>query len=160
MSMNRRTTRSSISSASRFSRAASAFETVCGEERRSGFRVQGWCTATRARPAIPGSPSWGEERKALCPFHEETKPSFKVNLGKKAFNCFGCGEHGNVLDFVAKMETCDLREAATIIADCCDIALSDRGGEKRPEAKKRAREKPADKRRRPYYLQLAEVIAC
>ena len=44
----------------------------------------------------------GEERKALCPFHEETKPSFKVNLGKKAFNCFGCGEHGNVLDFVAK----------------------------------------------------------
>ncbi len=77
----------------------------------------------------------GEERKALCPFHEETKASFKVNLAKKAFNCFGCGEHGNILDFVAKMEDCDLREAATIIADCCDITLSDRGGgEKPPEA--------------------------
>jgi len=47
------------------------------------------------------------------------------------------------------MEDCDLREAATIIADCCDITLSDRGGEKGPEAKKRASEKPADKRQRP-----------
>ncbi len=70
----------------------------------------------------------GDERKALCPFHDESDPSFKVNLKKKAFNCFGCGAHGNVLDFVAAIESSDLREAAIIVADCCGIALSERAG--------------------------------
>ena len=42
------------------------------------------------------------------------------------FNCFGCGAKGNVLEFVAKIEDCGLREAAEKIASCCDIALSER----------------------------------
>ena len=54
----------------------------------------------------------GDERSALCPFHEERKPSFKVNLDKNVFNCFGCDAKGNVLEFVAKIEDCNLREAA------------------------------------------------
>ena len=81
----------------------------------------------------------GDERKALCPFHEETKASFKVNLKKRVFHCFGCDEHGNVLDFVAKMEGCGLREAAAIVADCCGIAVSERG------AGSKGSEKPAEK---------------
>ena len=47
----------------------------------------------------------GDEQSALCPFHDERKPSFKVNLDKKAFNCFGCGVHGNVLEFVQQMSS-------------------------------------------------------
>ncbi len=68
----------------------------------------------------------GDERSALCPFHEETKPSFKVNLKKGGFHCFGCGAKGNVLDFVAKLEGCDLREAAVIVAEASGISLSER----------------------------------
>ncbi len=68
----------------------------------------------------------GDERSALCPFHEETKPSFKVNLGKGGFHCFGCGAKGNVLDFVAKLEGCALREAAVIVAEASGISLSER----------------------------------
>lgn len=68
----------------------------------------------------------GDERWALCPFHDETKPSFKVNLAKGGFHCFGCGAKGNVLDFVAKLEGCDLREAAVIVAEASGISLSER----------------------------------
>jgi len=70
----------------------------------------------------------GDEQSALCPFHDERKPSFKVNLVKNVFNCFGCGAHGNVLEFVAKMEECELREAAKKLASYCAISLSDRSG--------------------------------
>ena len=84
----------------------------------------------------------GDEHSALCPFHQETKPSFKVNLAKKAFQCFGCGAKGNVLDFVEKKEGCDLRQAAEMVADICGIALSDRatGTHKAPHAERQ--EKP------------------
>ena len=40
---------------------------------------------------------------ALCPFHGEKTPSFKINNTNDTFHCFGCGKHGTVIDFVAKM---------------------------------------------------------
>ena len=89
----------------------------------------------------------GEERKALCPFHEETKASFKVSLDKKAFNCFGCGEHGNVLEFVAKMEDCDLREAAAKLADVCGVALSERAA--KPNGETKRAQKARERRKQP-----------
>ena len=88
----------------------------------------------------------GDERSALCPFHEEKKPSFKVNLAKGGFHCFGCGAKGNVLDFVAKLEGCDLREAAVIVAEASGISLSERteGAEKPRSGRKaaKARKRP------------------
>lgn len=54
----------------------------------------------------------GAELRGRCPFHKDTKPSFRVNLEKRAFHCFGCQAKGNVLDFVAAMEQVPLREAA------------------------------------------------
>ena len=87
----------------------------------------------------------GDERKALCPFHDENDASFKVNLKKRAFNCFGCGEHGNVLDFVAAIEGSDLREAAIIVADCCGTALSERAG---GNGSKKPPEKPVEHKAR------------
>ena len=46
----------------------------------------------------------GDQRSALCCFHEENTGSLKINLGKKIFNCFGCGAKGNILDFVTLKE--------------------------------------------------------
>ena len=39
---------------------------------------------------------------ASCPFHQENTPSFKVYADNNAYYCFGCGEHGTVIDFVTK----------------------------------------------------------
>ena len=46
----------------------------------------------------------GAQRSALCPFHNDTKPSLKIHLDKKIFHCFGCDAKGNILDFVRRME--------------------------------------------------------
>ena len=48
-----------------------------------------------------------------CPFHKDKTPSMKV---EKRFYCFGCGEKGDVIDFVAKHDGISLKEAAVKIA--------------------------------------------
>ena len=46
---------------------------------------------------------------ALCPFHDDHKPSMKLD---ERFHCFGCGEDGDVIDFTAKFFNLSLPEAA------------------------------------------------
>jgi len=42
----------------------------------------------------------GAWRSALCPFHEETRPSLRVRVETGAYRCMGCGARGgDVLDF-------------------------------------------------------------
>ncbi len=42
----------------------------------------------------------GASFKALCPFHEERSPSFVVNRGDTHYHCFGCGAHGDAIQFL------------------------------------------------------------
>lgn len=42
----------------------------------------------------------GKNFKACCPFHSEKTPSFTSNSEKGYFHCFGCGAHGNALNFL------------------------------------------------------------
>ncbi|ABJ90516.1 DNA primase [Buchnera aphidicola] len=49
----------------------------------------------------------GNNYKTLCPFHYEKTPSFTVNSEKQFFYCFGCGIHGNVIDFLMQYEKLD-----------------------------------------------------
>ena len=59
-----------------------------------------------------------DELRGRCPIHQgEGQSSFHVNLAKNAFHCFSCKAHGNVLDFVAAMEKCSVRDAALKLAD-------------------------------------------
>lgn len=53
----------------------------------------------------------GKYYAGLCPFHKETKPSFYVSPEKQIFKCFGCGEGGNVISFLMKIENIDFKEA-------------------------------------------------
>lgn len=48
-----------------------------------------------------------------CPFHNEKTPSFKVYKGNGGYHCFGCGEHGGVIDFVMKYFDLSFKEAIT-----------------------------------------------
>ena len=51
--------------------------------------------------------------RGRCPIHEgEGSEAFHVNQERNVFHCFACGAGGNVLDFVAAMEQCSVREAA------------------------------------------------
>ncbi|MCZ4337706.1 CHC2 zinc finger domain-containing protein [Shewanella colwelliana] len=59
----------------------------------------------------------GKEFIGCCPFHEEKTPSFSVNDQKGICKCFGCGEGGNIIDFVMKYHSFSFVEAVELIAE-------------------------------------------
>ena len=52
----------------------------------------------------------GQALKGLCPFHEEKTPSFFV-FGNNRYKCFGCGESGDVINFIQRKEKISFIEA-------------------------------------------------
>jgi DNA primase len=57
----------------------------------------------------------GRVRQGLCPFHEETEPSFTVYADTQRWYCFGCGLGGDVLDFIQRTEGVGLPEAIRLL---------------------------------------------
>ena len=53
----------------------------------------------------------GRVRQGVCPFHDELEGSFTVYADSERFYCFGCGEGGDVLDFIRRVENLSLPEA-------------------------------------------------
>lgn len=47
-----------------------------------------------------GQPAGCSEFVGLCPLHQETRPSFYVNIRKNVFYCHGCGQGGDLIRFV------------------------------------------------------------
>ncbi|UTV27409.1 DNA primase [Photobacterium atrarenae] len=58
----------------------------------------------------------GKNFGACCPFHNEKTPSFSVSQEKQFYHCFGCGAHGNVLDFVMEFDRLEFVEAIEELA--------------------------------------------
>lgn len=46
----------------------------------------------------------GSSFVGTCPFHQEENPSFRVYAEKKRFRCYGCGAHGDVFEFLQKLQ--------------------------------------------------------
>ncbi|WP_251151554.1 DNA primase [Cellulosimicrobium sp. Marseille-Q4280] len=61
--------------------------------------------------------------KGLCPFHDERSPSFHVRPGVGRWHCFGCGEGGDVISFVQKIDGLTFTEAVEYLADRVGIQL-------------------------------------
>jgi DNA primase len=69
-----------------------------------------------------------DELRGRCPIHRgEGQDTFHVNLSKNAFQCFSCKARGNVLDFVAAMEQCSVREAAVKLAEWFAVSETSAG---------------------------------
>lgn len=66
----------------------------------------------------------GQNYKALCPFHVEKTPSFHISTAKQVYKCFGCGEGGDVINFVMKMENLDFIDAVRMLANRCGIDIN------------------------------------
>lgn len=67
--------------------------------------------------------STGPSYKARCPFHSEKTPSFMVNRDKQIYKCFGCGEGGDVLNFIMKIENLEFVEALKLLAERVNISV-------------------------------------
>jgi len=66
----------------------------------------------------------GSNYKGLCPFHGEKTPSFHINTSKQIYKCFGCGEGGDVINFVMKMENLDFMDSVKLLASKCGLEIN------------------------------------
>ena len=83
----------------------------------------------------------GGNLKGLCPFHDEKSPSFNVTPSRGMYYCFGCGEGGDVITFITKVEGLNFNEAVERLAKRARIELryAEGGYTKRAVSSERAR---------------------
>jgi DNA primase len=65
----------------------------------------------------------GGSLKGLCPFHDEKTPSFQVTPSRGFYYCFGCGEGGDVITFMQKIDNLSFAEAVERLADKVGLQL-------------------------------------
>ena len=70
----------------------------------------------------------GDQKKGLCPFHDEKSPSFNVTLSKGYFHCFGCGKGGDVIKFLMEIDHISFVEAIEKLANRINYQLTYEGG--------------------------------
>jgi len=58
----------------------------------------------------------GRQLWGLCPFHEDSEPSFAVDERKDLWNCLGkCSEGGDALSFVMRSDGISFKEAFELL---------------------------------------------
>jgi DNA primase len=72
---------------------------------------------------IPVHPA-GKIFKALCPFHDDTRPSLQIDRHWQNYICWACQARGDVFDFVMKFEKVEFPEALRILAERAGIRLT------------------------------------
>jgi len=65
----------------------------------------------------------GKNFSGLCPFHKEKTPSFIVSPDIQRYKCFGCGETGDIFNFIQKIENIDFVEALEKLAKEAGVDL-------------------------------------
>ncbi|HSP38487.1 MAG TPA: DNA primase [Frankiaceae bacterium] len=73
-------------------------------------------------------PAGSDRQIGLCPFHDEKRPSFGIAPSSNVFHCFGCGEGGDVITFVRKLDGLTFTEAVEQLAGRFNVALTYEGG--------------------------------
>ncbi|HEX4592167.1 MAG TPA: CHC2 zinc finger domain-containing protein, partial [Gemmataceae bacterium] len=71
----------------------------------------------------------GKVFKAVCPFHNDSRPSLQIDPHYQNFRCWSCGKRGSVFDFVMGMERVEFREAFEMLARRAGIPLPTDAGE-------------------------------
>lgn len=72
----------------------------------------------------------GRNYECCCPFHGEKTPSFKVSRERQSYHCFGCGVHGDAIEFVQKYYNIDFLDAVNKLALDNGLALDLKTGKK------------------------------
>ena len=67
----------------------------------------------------------GAVYKSLCPFHDEKSPSFSIKRGDTHYHCFGCGAHGDAIQFLMQLQGLTFREAVEMLAERFHIPLQE-----------------------------------
>lgn len=79
----------------------------------------------------------GRRFTGLCPFHQDSAPSFSVDPERGFWHCFGCGEGGDLFAFIMRQEGLDFAEALRMLAQRAGVQLS---SDPQAEGRRRHRE--------------------
>lgn len=82
-----------------------------------------------ALPFIKKAHLSGDQLIGCCPFHQDTNPSFSMNVKKGLWKCFGCQAAGNFVQFYALTNNITTKEAFKEI--CKKYRIKNNGGTKR-----------------------------
>ncbi len=95
-----------------------------------------------------------DSMKGLCPFHDERSPSFHVRPSLGYYHCFGCGESGDAISFLQRMDHLTFAEAVERLAGRLHYVLSyEEGNERREDGPNRARLFAAHQAASAYYFE-------
>lgn len=83
----------------------------------------------------------GHRYVGLCPFHNETAPSFSVDGQKQVYHCFGCKAGGSVIQFVMDIERMSYQEAVAFLADQLHMPLPEMQNDPAYERRRSLRER-------------------
>lgn len=67
----------------------------------------------------------GHNFVCCCPFHKERTPSFFVFPKNNFFKCFGCGEAGDAITFIKKIENLDFSEALRLLGNKYGVKIEE-----------------------------------
>jgi DNA primase len=70
----------------------------------------------------------GRGYKALCPWHDDSRPSLQINPERQSFKCWVCNIGGDAFAFTMQMEGVAFPEALRMLADRAGISLERAGG--------------------------------
>jgi DNA primase len=65
----------------------------------------------------------GKNMVACCPFHNEKGPSFTVTPEKNTYRCYGCGVHGDAIEWMRNKHHMTFQDAVASLAELCGLAL-------------------------------------
>lgn len=65
----------------------------------------------------------GAAYKGLCPFHDEKTPSFTLQKGDKSYHCYGCGAHGDAIQFMTDFLKMNFADAVESLAERYHVPL-------------------------------------
>jgi DNA primase len=69
----------------------------------------------------------GRIYKALCPWHDDSRPSLQINPERQSFKCWVCNIGGDIFSFMMKIENVEFREALGMLAERAGIRVQGSG---------------------------------
>jgi DNA primase len=101
----------------------------------------------------------GAAYKALCPFHDEKTPSFVIQRGDNHYHCFGCGAHGDAIQFLMTHLKMSFVEAVESLGQRFHVQLEEVQGDDRPKGPSKTLLKDAlDQASRFYHFYLLHTL--
>ena len=96
----------------------------------------------------------GNEFLAVCPFHNDTKPSLSIVDDKNFYHCFACGAHGDIIKFTMETEGLNFPETVEKLAAIAGLEMPSQTPEMRLREKRRKTLKDVNEEACKFYEEL------